>query len=727
MNLANSARHMTGFDIRLARRPVRAVRVSTAMLLLTGIAACVNPASSGVIVPAPAPLEPLSPMEADFAGLLLRLEDRREMDMTILAVGSRADAVPLRRLAALALGRIDGPDSRPVLRGLLADGDTSVAASSAFMLGELRDTAATPALAALLISPSIAERPTVAREAAGALGRIATGEARRAIADFLSDGTAEAAAASADPLLRAIVGEALIAAWRAGETDVRPFVRWTRDHDPEIRWRAAYGLGRLRSTAAVPELLFLLEDGSASVRAAAIRGLTGSLVTAAGHSATPVRDRLAALAAGDDDYSVRVQAIRALAGFMDVETVRFLVDRLALLTPHEAAVAIEVLGQAGDAFADRVVPPLRAIADDVTAPAHLRALAVESTARFDLANSGEWLDALSADDDWRVRAAVARAAARRGPVSFATLTGLARAADPRVANAAVDALLEVSGAEGIAEHRGLLIELLQAADVHLRATVLRGLGSLGDPTTYPAVLDAYDRARFDRENAAAVAAIDAIADLRRNGSLSPERAFFARFPRSGDPIVRLRAATRFPEAALAAWGDPLPIETYWVDARYREHVIRWIAPQPGPANLPRVRVETELGDVEAVLFGDLAPATVSNFLDLAAAGYFDGREWPRVVPDFVVQGGDPRGDTYGGPGYTIRDEINRARFDFGTIGMALDGPDTGGSQFFITLSPQPHLDGGYTAFGEVVSGIDVIERLLPGDRILSVREITEDS
>ena len=94
-----------------------------------------------------------------------------------------------------------------------------------------------------------------------------------------------------------------------------------------------------------------------------------------------------------------------------------------------------------------------------------------------------------------------------------------------------------------------------------------------------------------------------------------------------------------------------------------------------------------------------------------------------MVPDFVVQAGDPRGDGYGGPGYTIRDEIGRLRYGRGVMGMALAGPDTGGSQFFITLSPQPHLDGGYTAFGEVVAGDDVLDRIEADDRIVTIREV----
>jgi cyclophilin family peptidyl-prolyl cis-trans isomerase len=91
-----------------------------------------------------------------------------------------------------------------------------------------------------------------------------------------------------------------------------------------------------------------------------------------------------------------------------------------------------------------------------------------------------------------------------------------------------------------------------------------------------------------------------------------------------------------------------------------------------------------------------------------------------VVPGFVAQDGDPRGDGNGGPGYAIRDELNRRRYARGAVGMALSGPDTGGSQYFLTLSPQPHLDGHYTVFARVVGGLEVMDALVQGDRIIEV-------
>ncbi|PYR65496.1 MAG: hypothetical protein DMF88_19680 [Acidobacteria bacterium] len=140
-----------------------------------------------------------------------------------------------------------------------------------------------------------------------------------------------------------------------------------------------------------------------------------------------------------------------------------------------------------------------------------------------------------------------------------------------------------------------------------------------------------------------------------------------------------------------------------------------------PQFSPHAFVTTDRGTIEIELAITDAPLTVTNFIDLAHKGFFNGIPIHRVVPDFVIQGGDPRGDGEGGPGYTIRDELNELPYLRGTVGMALDWKDTGGSQWFITYSPQPHLDARYTVFGHVVNGLEIVDRTQPWDTVRRVQ------
>jgi cyclophilin family peptidyl-prolyl cis-trans isomerase len=140
-----------------------------------------------------------------------------------------------------------------------------------------------------------------------------------------------------------------------------------------------------------------------------------------------------------------------------------------------------------------------------------------------------------------------------------------------------------------------------------------------------------------------------------------------------------------------------------------------------PAYSPHAFIETRYGTIEFELNVVDAPLTVASFVELARTGFFSGMRIHRVVPDFVVQAGDPRGDGEGGPGYSLRDERSELPYLRGTVGMALSTKDTGGSQFFITVSPQPNLDSQYAVFGRVVKGFDVLDQLSQWDVIERVR------
>jgi len=138
--------------------------------------------------------------------------------------------------------------------------------------------------------------------------------------------------------------------------------------------------------------------------------------------------------------------------------------------------------------------------------------------------------------------------------------------------------------------------------------------------------------------------------------------------------------------------------------------------------MKKVTMETNKGTIELELFEKDAPKTVENFVKLINEGYYDGLSFHRVIPDFVIQGGCPKGDGTGGPGYSIKCETegNPNKHGTGYLSMAHAGKDTGGSQFFITHSPQPHLDGVHTVFGKVTSGMDVVNSIKPGDKMTKV-------
>lgn len=131
-------------------------------------------------------------------------------------------------------------------------------------------------------------------------------------------------------------------------------------------------------------------------------------------------------------------------------------------------------------------------------------------------------------------------------------------------------------------------------------------------------------------------------------------------------------------------------------------------------------IETYRGNIELELYPKEAPKTVNNFVFLARDGFYDGLTFYRIVPEAFVQAGDPIGDGSGGPGYTFEDEISSLKHVAGTLSMVNDGPNTNGSQFFICYSPQPHLDGEYTIFGQVIEGMDELADLIEGDVIKTI-------
>jgi peptidyl-prolyl cis-trans isomerase B (cyclophilin B) len=166
-------------------------------------------------------------------------------------------------------------------------------------------------------------------------------------------------------------------------------------------------------------------------------------------------------------------------------------------------------------------------------------------------------------------------------------------------------------------------------------------------------------------------------------------------------------------------------------------VIKMPAQQPKSYNSPipmtidinkkyTALIKTAKGDLALELYPQDAPVTVNSFVTLARKGFYNGLTFHRVIPDFMAQGGDPNGNGTGGPGYKFQDEFSSRTHQAGSLSMANSGPNTNGSQFFICYEPQPHLNGKHTVFGQLTQGMDVLKKLVNGDKMIEVT-ITESN
>jgi cyclophilin family peptidyl-prolyl cis-trans isomerase/HEAT repeat protein len=643
---------------------------------------------------------------------LLALEDRREFDAAVLRRGAQHPEALVRARAAMAMGRLGDRAAVALLLPLLSDPDTAVRSEAAFALGELGDTAAAPELAQRVAGFGPAEPGGFAAELVTALSKIG-GEVAGAALDRLLQRHPPGG-----PQQDRATAVALLEAWRLGPRSlVAPrLVSYVRSATGDWRRNAVYSLTRMR----LPEAEALREaagDPDPLTRAWAARALTASLADSSGVPRDALVARLRQLVA-DSVSQVRINALRALATFRDSALVGLAASRIVDRDPNVPVQAAGAMGQLGGSRAAMLlIERLGAAGPYALRRAALLGLAQAAPARVPEAVRG-WL----ADADWRLRASAAEALAEASvPAARPIITELLADADPRVVSAALAALGRVV-APGDTALRALARGRLSHSDVMVRAAAIELLGRERDLALLADLVAAYRNAEREELNDARLAAVQALAQV---AGVSPaaraevESRFLGAVPRSEDYLVRRAVAERFGEEAhRRSWGEVLPVETGRGAEDYREAARRYVLGS-GAGSL-RVTIETDRGSIVLNLLPFEAPLTVDNFIRLVDRRYFDNQRWHRVVPNFVVQAGDPRGDGNGGPGTTIRDEINRRRYGRGAVGMALSGPDTGGSQFFITHSPQPHLDGGYTVFGQVASGYDALDQLVQGDRIRRV-------
>lgn len=639
---------------------------------------------------------------------ILQLEDERQLrggggDLIALTSDSEAR---VRRRSALAIGRVKLPEGIPALTNLLQnESDQEVRQMAVFAMGLIGDDSAAPVLLTALNDFT----PIVQARAAEALGMIGHKAAAQPIAAMMSTHIAAGALTGINPddmgfpksppadavrlgafaLVRLGAYDALASAFIG--TDGKPRTRW---------WPVAYAFQRINDPRAASVLLDLFNGEGQLTRAFALKGL----------AATKDPRAAAVLLAAAEDASqplaVRIQAVRGIAQLADPRggaVMRRLITspRVEQNLQLEAIVA---LGQIKDPSAVDLLIDLVSAAWPSARSAALNALAKTDVDTFVSAISG-----LEPDAHWSVRAALATTLGDLGRErAQAPLGAMLRDQDQRVIPSVLDALAKINGTNAAQE----FLTRLKSDDPIVRAAAARGLATIKAPNATAALLEALKTAQSDGLYAARAAALDALTTLDPNAAKAALQAAL----KDKDWAVRMRAAENLKKldrnadvssmrpAPPSSIPDMAPIDTL-------------IAPKFSP----QAYIDTSKGTIQFELAVLDAPRTVANFIALAKRNYFRGVQLHRVVPDFVVQDGDPRGDGEGGPGYTIRDEINQRPYLRGAVGMALDWADTGGSQFFITHSPQPHLDGRYTVFGQVVSGMDVVDRLQQWDTIDRIR------
>ena len=611
----------------------------------------------------------------------------------------------IRRRAALAVGRVGLTEGVAPLTPLLKDADPDVRQMAAFALGLIGDTSATSWLTTALQDADARVRGRAA-EALGLIGNPAPASAvgamvagyvkQGAIASLTPDDEQWPKTPEADAVRLGLFALVRLKSWDALSAAVldpsgRPVSDW---------WPVAYALQRINDPRAVPALQQLVQGRGRYTRSFAARGL-GALKDRA---SAPLLVRLLSDATGD--VALSVSAIRALAQMGATEAVAPLIAQFGR-DSVDPNVRLEIITALGTLKAREGLPLVEdALTDDWPT---LRAAALRSAAEIDPPHLLMLLSGMDPDPHWVVRAALADVLGTLPPeVATERLRALLNDADKRVVPAALDALAKLR----VPDVDTLLLDALKTPDIGIRTAAADAIGRLKPAGGAAALRAAFTFAQGDATYSARAAVLGALAGYGAPEAGETLHAALA----DKDWALRVRAAE------LLHRLDPS------VDAN------RAIRPVPGvpvmpydspellnPTYSPHAFIETAKGTVEIELNVLDAPQTAWNFVTLARKGFFNGLQIHRVVPNFVVQDGDPRGDGSGGPGYTIRDELNDKPYVRGTVGMALEWRDTGGSQFFITHSPQPHLDAKYTVFGRVVNGMDVVDRLQQLDVIQQVR------
>jgi cyclophilin family peptidyl-prolyl cis-trans isomerase/HEAT repeat protein len=672
---------------------------------------------------------------------IARCEDARKDGDGLLMVLLHQAEESTRERAAVALGRLPwpehGPEASAALASALDDPAPRVRAAVAFALGQRADPASAPVVLGRLGEGSAGEPDGLVRarlvEAASRMPE-SVPEHNALVARIVAalddpDVQVRAEAALAPQRWKpaavdaAEIDQTWIAALRRLNADSAPAAARTRgatlNAHTEVAWRIVFALARRKCAEARPLFVEALAAEDVRLRSYGAMGLAALPYDAQSQAALY-------RALGDPEARVVCEAVRGIGNHPDAQTPSKLEPLIAHASTQVQRLAFEAWGKVPkEARGERSLSS-RALTLE-SSDVRLAAFVSDVQLRGD--EEAPAVELRLADTGPLPRMAAAQAARYLSPdVALPLLLRAAQDDDLRVVEVACEGLAAL---ELPAAHEKL-VALLAAADNGVRLAAVEGLKThprVGDLEPLEACLGS-STGEIAGEIAAGVLALTAQIAQSIHGDDSVDqaareraRALFARGARHADPYVRRRAcelhAQTFPQA-------PTLRPTAGPPGRSASLPVRGTDYASGAR--PRVRVETSRGALVFELFYDEAPVHVFSFLQLVQRQFYDGTSFHRVVPDFVIQGGDRRGDGNGGcswRGDALRAEFTPRKFVRGSLGMPRnDDPDSGGSQIFVCHRETPHLDGRYTQFGELIEGFDVLDRIEVGDRILSARVLS---
>jgi cyclophilin family peptidyl-prolyl cis-trans isomerase/HEAT repeat protein len=617
-----------------------------------------------------------------------------EPDIQLAGYLSSPDA-KIRSRAVLAAGRIGNPAILSSLHNLIKDPDPHVRREVAFALGQIKSRKGLPFTFELLKDND----QEVQRFAIEAVGRIGGLETTGSILPFLDHE-------------QTIVREqaALALALIKDRSTVPVLINKIRKQDP-AQWSYIYALYRLADRSTIPVLHEVLANPSPSPSTGEPSSLLFALKTF-WTLKEPLKDSEFKSMFQHSDQRVRQNAldVAAAAGKNSVcDAIRDSSQTMNILTRLKS---IEVMGtlQCSD-----VEEKMKLLSE---AQPTVRAAALQLISKEEKDAIFPAIQRAASDASWIVRAQAARTIPGMGKdYALMLLQKLMADSDSVVRQAAIESL-----GEYMPDSAEMLEPLLKSADFTIRATAADILAKTNDSKYVPALIDAYAMSTNPTEIEGRAAILDAVTSYRDSRTIS----ILTLALKDPEYAVRQRAIDAMKKLNGNEWlhdGKIEALDDYLFPNRKVSKEVQEYYPADFGTPIPDSLIEMKLakGTVVIRLLGNESPVHVQNFKNLTAQKTYDGLRIHRVVPNFVIQGGDPRGDGWGSAGVIVHDQMNHHVYKRGMVGMPLAGKDTGGSQFFITMSRQPHLDGNYTIFGEVVSGMEFVDITEIGDAIESVR------